>query len=260
MSNNKMVTKSDLQEFYSRILPYLGGMPDILANKFSKGDMYSTDEKMIGQWVDGKPLYAKTISCGALPNISTVVRQNTGVSNIEMCVVMDGVAISPTLHRIKTFPLDGMDYGYDSQNNQIIISSEADYTAYTESYVTINYTKTTDSAVSIGNDTDYSTTEKIVGTWIDGSPVYQKTIYSNSGIVTLQWQGDKFAVANNVTPLIADAKQILSGWGLYSNDDVTWTGGVVNVWVNSSATQWSVYGFTGGDKMKYLTLQYTKTS
>ena len=56
----RVVTKQDLADFYQCILPYLGGMPDILANKFSKGDMYSTDGKMIGQWIDGKPLYSKT--------------------------------------------------------------------------------------------------------------------------------------------------------------------------------------------------------
>ncbi len=41
--------------------------------------------------------------------------------------------------------------------------------------VILRYTKTTDSAISIGNETDYSTTEKAVGTWIDGKIVYQKT-------------------------------------------------------------------------------------
>jgi hypothetical protein len=42
-------------------------------------------------------------------------------------------------------------------------------------YFVIQYTKTTDSAISIGSDTDYSTDEKVIGTWIDGKPVYQKT-------------------------------------------------------------------------------------
>ena len=42
----------------------------------------------------------------------------------------------------------------------------------------LQYTKTTDSANSFnfGNTTDYSTDEKIIGTWIDGSYIYQKTI------------------------------------------------------------------------------------
>ena len=247
----RVVTKQDLADFYGEILPYLGGMPDILANKFSKGDMYSTDEKMIGQWVDGKPLYSKTISCGALPNISTVVRQNTGVSNIEMCVVMDGVAISPTLHRIKTFPLDGMDYGYDSQNNQIIISSEADYTAYTESYVTINYTKSTDSPVSIGNDTDYSTTEKIIGTWIDGKPIWQKTIDLGSNITV--GNGDTWTRTSISATSIDKYVHVV---GIHANG---------TYFPLMASTQDNVISLLTGRNVttadvRYLTVQYTKIS
>jgi hypothetical protein len=52
----------------------------------------------------------------------------------------------------------------------------ADRSTFTESFAVLEYTKTTDSPISIGNDTDYSTEEKIVGTWIDGKPIYQKTV------------------------------------------------------------------------------------
>ena len=52
---NKVVTEQRLHDFYEELLPYLGGMPEVLANKFSKGDLYDTTEKMIGKWIDGKP-------------------------------------------------------------------------------------------------------------------------------------------------------------------------------------------------------------
>ena len=57
-----VVTEERLKDFYDGIYPYLGGMPEILANKFSRSDIYSTTEKMIGQWTDGKPLYQKVIT------------------------------------------------------------------------------------------------------------------------------------------------------------------------------------------------------
>ena len=57
---NSLVTEERLNQFYGQILPYLGGMSEVLANKFSKSDLYSTDEKLIGVWIDGKPLYQKT--------------------------------------------------------------------------------------------------------------------------------------------------------------------------------------------------------
>lgn len=198
----RVVTKQDLADFYGQILPYLGGMPEILANKFSKSDMYSTDEKMIGQWIDGKPLYAKTVSCGTLPN-NTAMRVSTGTSNIAMCIVIDGFAISSSLNRIKTFPMANMDYGYDTANNEIIISTSENYSSYTESYVTINYTKTTDSAISIGNDTDYSTDEKIIGTWIDGRPIWQKTV---SGTMPAAGSDTKISVSSDVIDFVLTCK------------------------------------------------------
>ena len=43
------------------------------------------------------------------------------------------------------------------------------------------FTKTTDSPIAIGSDTDYSTDEKIVGTWIDGKPLYQRVVIGTTG-------------------------------------------------------------------------------
>ena len=38
----------------------------------------------------------------------------------------------------------------------------------------------TDSAIKVGTGNDYSTDEQIIGTWIDGKPLYQKTFEVNS--------------------------------------------------------------------------------
>jgi hypothetical protein len=127
---NKVVTEERLSEFYGQILPYMGGMPDVLANKFSKGDLYSTDEKMIGCWVDNRPLYQKTVATGGnVPSGATLIQRTTQT-------------------------------GYD----------------------TILYTKTTDSPIAIGSDTDYSTDEKIVGTWIDGKLIWQNTVSTGGNV------------------------------------------------------------------------------
>ena len=34
-------------------------------------EVYSTDETVIGTWIDGKPIYRKVIDFGALPNANT---------------------------------------------------------------------------------------------------------------------------------------------------------------------------------------------
>lgn len=178
--SDELVTKTDLSNFYQTILPYLGGMPEALANKFSRGDIYSTTEKIIGQWTDGKPLYQKTVSCGALPNASYTTTAH-GVANIDSIVGIIGMAVRTSDHISLTLPYASVVSAQDSvainaSRSSIRIDAGNDKHSFDNSYVTIQYTKTTDPAVSIGNDTDYSTTEKIVGTWIDGKPIYQKTI------------------------------------------------------------------------------------
>ena len=199
-----VVTEERLSEFYQGILPYLGGMPEILANKFSKSDLYSPNEKMIGQWTDGKPLYQKTIEITDFSAITTGAR-NWYVLYNSQDTIYDQVFIKQDA----TFmSWDGDGQKWRAEPNEYLLDSltppsysvirpwvdstgvlhisilnSGTSTPYKGSYnnkklyVTIQYTKTTDSAISIGNDTDYSTTEKIVGTWIDGKPIYQKTVF-----------------------------------------------------------------------------------
>jgi hypothetical protein len=67
--------------------------------------------------------------------------------------------------------------GGSDANKVSIVNNKASWGGIT-CYITVQYTKTTDSANSFkyGDPNEYSTTEKIVGTWIDGKPLYQKTI------------------------------------------------------------------------------------
>ena len=54
------------------------------------GDTYSRTETLIGTWVDGKPLYRKTIDFGALPN-NTEKQVSTGLTGCQI-VKMYGCA------------------------------------------------------------------------------------------------------------------------------------------------------------------------
>ena len=151
--------------------------------------MYSADEKMIGQWIDGKPLYSKTIQ-SVIPTagsdttvslsslgIDSLVNLESSISVFNTMPVIDGYMAEPSsslITRVQVFigsagTLYVRNIGYTAEAGKTI-------------YVTLKYTKTTDSPISIGNDTDYSTDEKIIGTWIDGSPVYQKVLRPASNI------------------------------------------------------------------------------
>lgn len=48
---NELLTVEHLQRFADRISPYLG----------MHSDIYSLDEKKVGTWIDGKPVYQKVV-------------------------------------------------------------------------------------------------------------------------------------------------------------------------------------------------------
>ena len=217
-NNSPIVTEQKLTEFYEDIKPFLG-CPAYITQE---GDemYFSTDEKVIGRWTNGKPLYQKTYSCGALPN-NNGKTIDSGIDNIERCIYIWGCAFSPSTNNMCTLPYVHST-GLSNQilldfraNKNIYINTTGNKSSYTESYVTIQYTNTTDSATTKIEEkpTHYSTDEQVVGTWIDGKPVYQRT-----------WELTNVTVgANTETDITVDdstnIKKIINAYGTYGDDD-----------------------------------------
>ena len=164
------------------------GIP-IVANQFDKANIYSTTEKVVGCWTDGRPIYQKTISCGTFPNNATKQIAH-GISNLGQVVKIFGFAKNTVNNEWNMIPI-----AMQSSNllqyqvrckitlTNVEIITGTSYEQAMDCYITIQYTKTTDAANSFkyADENDYSTTEHIVGTWIDGKPVYQKS-FSESGV------------------------------------------------------------------------------
>lgn len=262
-STDELVTKTDLATFYQGILPYLGGMPEMVANKFTKSDLYSTDEKIIGQWTDGKPLYKKTYvyktdGASFIP---------TGISNIGIIVGWECSFGQPNNDNswwtfINEQDCVGNGYvAYDATNNTIGMRfKETAWGANRTVIITIKYTKSTDGAISIGNDTDYSTDEKIIGTWVDGKPLYQKTVSCG-------------ALPNNTTKSVEhgisniDAIISMSGFAFNSNHNgipLPCSDNDNNYSVTIDKTGNYIRIATAADRSSltssYITIQYTKTT
>ncbi len=111
-------------------------------------DDYSTEEvDTQRKWIDGSPIYKKTVACGVLPNaaIKTVAHGITGINRI---IKMEGYAYrsSPnTLWVNLNWPSTSsaaasIAIGADLTN--ISIFTGTNRTEYAESYVTLYYTKT----------------------------------------------------------------------------------------------------------------------
>lgn len=154
--------------------------------------IYSTEEREIGVWTDGKPLYEKTV-IGTMPVITDGVMSTLIVSiaglNIETVADYSAVArqvsgtslvgyvkltyITNSGNQFKSF--------IDVPNENVVISSNVSAYSNATVNVTIQYTKTTDTAGS-GEWTPqgvpavhYSTDEHIVGTY-EGETLYEKNI------------------------------------------------------------------------------------
>lgn len=148
---NKPVTEKRLQEFYHRIKNYLGipempseDMEEILTplpSVTSRRMKYSTEEQIVGEWTDGKPIYQKTVINYTLSSIIS--------SNVE--TVIDFKAYRPFASGETGHVVDDGNNSTNSLlchviNNNLTIGivSPANYSAGNPKHVTVWYTKTTD--------------------------------------------------------------------------------------------------------------------
>lgn len=245
----------------------------ILSNMFQRSDIYSTTERMIGQWIDGKPLYQKTYSF--VGDGSSMFYFDTNATNI---VLVDGFLAHLNPNNNNSH---GLPYYFgreeDASTSQkmlyVVLNSSGETFVNNHRYfATIKYTKTTDSASSyhVATAYDYSTSETVIGTWIDGSPVFQKTITGLN--IALSWSGSNFVqsaeIPIGVLPVNAD--KIISCFGTVMGHNSTGT------FLTSKSVPMSVYQYfvdstnlvnrlafvtnmtDGLDAATELTLQYTK--
>jgi hypothetical protein len=121
----------------------------------------------------------------------------------------------------------------------------------------MQYTKTTDSAISIGDDTDYSTEEKIVGTWIDGKPLYQKTVTGSSGTninINLNINNADIVIIKTAGIILSTGEYIPHG--AYTN-----ASNYLSFFISANKTQCGIRSSESyGNATYYVTVQYTKTT
>lgn len=102
--------------------------------------VYSTDEQIIGTWINGKPIYRKVIDFGPLPN-ATVKEVPHGISNIESIVTIRGIAGFMPIPRIHKESV--LNVGIEAGPVNVLILTNYNFSS-TSAYVIMEYTKTTD--------------------------------------------------------------------------------------------------------------------
>lgn len=142
--------------------------------------IYSTEEREVGVWTDNKPLYQKTWV------LSTPITLN---ANTWVTTTIDHTALSLD-KLVNAFANSGADIynGIQASTGTGSYIEVLNYRYARFDTLTLQYTKTTDVAGSGKYNTlgvpnvHYSTDEQVIGTWIDGKPLYQKTYNINETI------------------------------------------------------------------------------
>jgi hypothetical protein len=234
--------------------------------------IYSQDEREIGCWVDGKPLYAKTVEYSdiSFPNGTTggarSFTKDFPADNVENVVFLNvnctsaSIYINVQYERVSEKQITINDITKAStyvRLHSLTIPADIVYGGVGTTYVTLYYTKSTDTAgsghwTSAGVAHHYSTSEQVVGTWIDGKPIYEITYdFSASPILLTNyntWYDTNVAIANfkkcvTATGMSDGSANIPLICG-YRNDNII------------VMTQRNV----NGQQLCYLTIRYTKTT
>lgn len=213
-NTDPVVTEAKLTEFYNDIKPFLG----CPAYVTQEGDemYYSTEEKVVGRWHDGKPLYQRTFE-GTIANSSNQVLV---AMDQTIYTIVYWMTYNYRTNTHEVYPLDGYVDNASSMSTFVAADGLRLYTS-APSYLkdkpfcaVVWYTKTTDSAVTTTEQkpTHYSTDEQVVGTWIDSKPIYQRT-----------WSGINYSIGSSwvsLSSLISNGycKKVIQAFGNRAED------------------------------------------
>ena len=222
--------------------------------------IYSTEERVIGVWTDGKPLYQKTYHFTTPITIQGGGSwTNTGIDISFVDYLVNGEFTQTASRWNGISPINNA-----GTLNAVLMTSGN----LTVSDITIQYTKTTDIAGSGSFNTlgiparHYDTTEKVVGTVeMDNGTI--KPLYEKSWWLTIPNQSGGYTFPNTS---MADLDQVISneysfnGRGMRSY--TYWYAGASIVFDEHTSSGISFYfGSSGysGSKIFY-TARYTKTT
>ena len=106
-------------------------------------EIYSTNEKNIGKWIDGRALYRKVIHFGALPD-STTKMVNHNISNIDKITNIVAIATNGTQSQLIPYlSYSTLANGINLYINKEVVAIGTGYNWSSYSaYITIEYTKT----------------------------------------------------------------------------------------------------------------------
>ena len=109
------------------------------------GDVYSAEERIVGTWIDGKPIYQKTIQTN-MPTTTTSTNYAHNISSIDQIISIDGGAWNgTTLLPVNLSPTtSGGQLRVSADKTNITVQFGTAPSNTYNGYWTVKYTKTTD--------------------------------------------------------------------------------------------------------------------
>lgn len=236
-------------------------------------NIYSTTEREVGVWIDGKPLYEITLS---YHESSPVASKTYDISSLGIEFVLLGEK------KLHFGPNGGNGWAdvpwYESNLYQATIRvsptqlyAEAQGWLFVDVVATIYYTKTSDVPGSGKYAPDgsvmhhYSSDEHVIGTWINGKTLYEKTALisniqvpsNNYALITLS---DYFSNVSKVInyECMTDTGDPIPKIYIDSSDAPYSTSAIIELY--SDAIIFSRGGGGSTTFNAYVTLRYTKSS
>lgn len=145
--------------------------------------IYSDTERKIGVWRDNKPLYKKTYHFNSTVWINAngwtngINVDTTDVETLVDAEVLRTIGAYSFYGYLQVVPYNNLLNIFNCRNTNMEIDT-----------ITLFYTKISDVAGSGDYNTygvptvHYDTSEKVIGTWVTGKPLYQKTFNISSSI------------------------------------------------------------------------------
>ena len=132
------MTEEDIQDIKDAFTPNTGA-PLRMMN-------YSTDEQVVGTWIDGKPLYQRTVSLTAMTSATTDYSWvSLGLSDIDNIFIVNGyMAHSAGWNTATPFWQATNDYLVMTAFSTLLRINSSFWSYYVSGIVTVQYTKTTD--------------------------------------------------------------------------------------------------------------------
>ena len=228
--------------------------------------IYSDEEREVGIWRDGKPLYQRTFHVTATGNSDTNLD-----TNIDHFFLVGNTYYGDTDKLSEQYIGSGVTaycYVQVLQINGVwTLRLHNMHNNTLTFWVTVRYTKTTDTPGSGtwttqgGYAHHYSTTEQVIGTWIDGKPLYEKTYHF---VETSEQTSKSYSIADlNAEIVLLEKSRIKFG----ANGGYGWQ--VVPSWYENnqynmciSAAPANIVIIVNGWKFleSIITIRYTKTT